>query len=74
MKNVINHSKNHLTFKITIFIRYVVNAKLFSITSVVENTLQLSRLTNALFAVSKGMWAVKLCSKKIFQFLTWGAG
>ena len=29
---------------------------------------------NALVAVSKGMWAVKLCSSKILQFLTEGAG
>jgi len=29
---------------------------------------------NALVAVSKGMWAVKLCINKILQFLTGGAG
>jgi len=29
---------------------------------------------NALVAVSSGMWAVKLCSSKILQFLTLGAG
>jgi len=28
----------------------------------------------ALVAVSKGMWAVKLCSNKNLQFLTGGAG
>jgi len=27
-------------------------------------------LFNALVAVSKGMWAVKLCTNKILQFLT----
>ena len=29
---------------------------------------------NALATVSKGMWAVKLCTNKILQFLTGGAG
>jgi len=29
---------------------------------------------DALVAISKGMWAVKLCSNKIFYFLTEGAG
>jgi len=28
---------------------------------------------NALVAVSKGIWAVKICFNKIFQFLTGGA-
>jgi len=29
---------------------------------------------NVLAAVSKGMWAVKLCYSRILQFLTGGAG
>ena len=29
---------------------------------------------NALVAVSKGTWAVKLCSDKVLQFLTGGRG
>jgi len=29
---------------------------------------------NVLVASSKGMWAVKLCTNKILQFLTGGAG
>jgi len=41
------------------------------------STFELQRLLpnpNALVAVSKGMWAVKLCTNKIVQFLTRGAG
>ena len=29
---------------------------------------------NALVAISRDMWAIKLCANKIFQFLTGGAG
>ena len=39
--------------------------------SAVENS-SLLRNPNALVAVSKGMWAVKLCTNKILQFLTGG--
>jgi len=41
------------------------------------STFELQRLLpnpNALVAVSKGMWAVKLCTNEIVQFLTGGAG
>jgi len=44
----------------------------------VDNTIdELQHLVpspNALVAASKGMWAVKLCTNKILQFLTGGAG
>jgi len=44
-----------------------------------DNTIgkKLQRLlpnSNALVVVSKGMWAVKLCTNKILQFLTGVAG
>ena len=40
----------------------------------VDNTVEENPNPNALVAVSKGMWAVKLCTNKIFQFITGGAG
>jgi len=41
--------------------------------SIKENNFFLPNL-NFLVAVSKGMWAVKLCSKKILLWLTEGVG
>jgi len=42
--------------------------------TVEKNSSRLFHNPNALVAVSKGMWAVKLCANKILQFLTEGAG
>jgi len=47
-----------------------------SVDNTVEENSSVFSLTNlnVLVAVSKGMWAVKLCINKILQFLTGGAG
>jgi len=40
-----------------------------------SHTLVVALATDRLFAISKGMWAVKLCTNKILRwFLTGGAG
>jgi len=43
------------------------------VTSLLQRTAHLLPILNALVAVSEGMWAIKLRSYKILQFLTEGA-
>jgi len=42
--------------------------------TVEENSSIFSLIRMRWFAISKGMWAVKLCTNKIFQLLTGAAG
>jgi len=42
--------------------------------TVEKNSQHLLPNPNALFATSKGMWAVKCCTNEVLQFLTGGAG
>jgi len=45
-----------------------------SVDNAVEESSCLLPNPNVLVAVSKGMWAVKLCTHKIIQFSSGGAG